>query len=229
MKQKYLVLLVDDDREVLHINSEYLKEQGYQVNVAVSIADAEEKIRAAAPDCIVMDVMMPGTDGFTGFSKIRRLTDAPILFLTGRMEEEARIRGLMLGADDYIVKPCSLRELSLRIMLNIRRQQKVAHEAGILEYPPLRIDMIGHKVYYDGREVAMSNREFDLLLLLARNPGETITFQRIGEELYGAYLAADRKNIMVNASRLRKKLESCAGMEQAVETVWGEGYRWNGN
>lgn len=222
------VLMVDDDREVLHINGEYLKGKGFQVCTASSVSLALEKIKSFSPHCIVMDIMMPDIDGFEAFRYIRELTDAPILFLTGKTEEADRIRGLTLGADDYIVKPCSLEELSLRIMINIRRQNKVENKAGVMEFPPLRIELLQHRVFYNKEEILLSNREFELLVCLAKHPRQVMTFSKIGEELFGKYIDADRKNIMVSASRLRKKLERYVGLEHMIETVWGKGYCFRG-
>lgn len=222
------VLMIDDDREVLQINGEFLRHKGYEVMLAENVEDAFSVLNKGSVHCIVLDVMMPGMSGFEAFEKIRSLTDAPILFLTGRTDEEDRIRGLMLGADDYIVKPCSLEELSLRIQINIRKAQKPMVEGSILEYPPLKIDLLSHKAFHIKEEIFLSNREFELLVLLAQHPGKEMTFQEIGQELYNSYLEADRKNIMVTASRLRKKLESYVGMEQMIETIWGKGYRFKG-
>lgn len=223
----YRVLLIDDDTQMLQINGEYLRGEGYLTELAGSVAEAREKVAKHKPDCIVMDVMMPGVDGFDGIRQLRRLTDTPILFLTARDQEEDRIRGLMLGADDYIVKPCSLKELSLRIRIHIRRQQTES-KSGILEYAPLRIDLEAHRVYCGGEEIPLANREWEFLLCLVRHPGMTMSFEEIGRELYGSYRDTDRKNIMVNISRLRKKLEDYTDMDNMIETVWGKGYCWRG-
>jgi DNA-binding response OmpR family regulator len=198
------------------------------VDTALTVKEAAACIARAQPDCIVMDVMMPGMDGFEGYSYLRKKSDAPILFLTGKTEEEDRIRGLMLGAEDYIVKPYSLQELSLRILIHIRRQEKVEQKAGTLLFPPLRIELLEHRAFYNEQELPLSNREFDLLALLARHPQETMTFEQIGTALFGTYLDTDRKNVMVTASRLRKKLEGCVGLERMIETVWGQGYCFRG-
>lgn len=222
------ILMVDDDREVLHINGEFLKHKGYRVFLADRIQGAFDILKKEQIQCIILDVMMPDMSGFEAFGKIRELTEAPVLFLTGRTEEADRIHGLMLGADDYIVKPCSLEELDLRIKINIRRAQKTVMPGSVLEYPPLTIDLLQHKAFHIREEILLSNREFELLTLLAQNPGKEMTFMEIGQQLYNSYLEADRKNIMVTASRLRKKLESYVGMEQMIETIWGKGYRFRG-
>lgn len=222
------VLLIDDDREVLNVNSEFLKGKGFVVDVAESVNQAVRCIKKAGPDCIVMDVMMPDIDGFDGLRIIRALTASPILFLTGKNDEADRIKGLSIGADDYIVKPCSLQELSLRIAINIRRQKKIENKSGVLEFAPLKIELMEHKVFYGNEEIALSNREFDVLVFLAKHKGAVVTFEQIGKELMGTYLDSDRKNVMVNVSRLRKKFEGYVGLENMIETVWGKGYRFKG-
>lgn len=224
----YRVLLVDDDKEVLQLNGEFLKKKGYDVLLADSAQSAFHVLKNMEVHCIILDVMMPGMSGFEIFGRMKELSEAPVLFLTGKTEEEDRIQGLMLGADDYIVKPCSLEELALRIQINIRKAQKPIKQESILEYPPLKVDLLQHKAFYIGEEVPLSNREFDLLAFFARNPGKDLTFMEIGQHLYNGYMEADRKNIMVTASRLRKKLESYVGMEQMIETIWGKGYRFKG-
>ncbi len=226
MNEAYRILLVDDDQEVLHINGAFLKDKGFQVVLADSAQDALRHLKKETFHCIILDVMMPGTSGLEAFSQFHELSDAPILFLTGKSEESDRIYGLMLGADDYIVKPCSLEELSLRIMINIRKQQQSKQQTGILEFPPLTIDLINRKAFYNKTEIALTNREFELLSLLAKSPGKTMTFQDIGAALFGEYLDSDRKTIMVNASRLRKKLDGYVGLDTMIETIWGKGYRF---
>lgn len=221
------VLLIDDDREVLNVNGEFLKGKGFVVDVAESVHHAVGCIRKARPDCIVMDVMMPDVDGFEGLRIIRALTDSPILYLTGKTDEADRIKGLSIGADDYIVKPCSLQELSLRIAINIRRQKTIENnKSGVLEFAPLKIELMEHRTFYGNEEIALSNREFDVLVFLAKHKGEVVTFEQIGKEILGTYLDSDRKNVMVNVSRLRKKFEGYVGLENMIETVWGKGYRF---
>lgn len=223
------VLLVDDDEEVLKVNGEFLREKGYRVYTVSSASEVLSAVKVFIPHCIVLDVMMPEEDGYSLITKIREKTDTPVIFLTGRGEESDRIRGLLLGADDYVVKPCSLEELSLRIMVHIKRQEIVHKTQGVMEFPPLRISLLEHKAYYVDEEIALSNREFELLVCLAGHPGEVMEFQQIGMETDGVYIDADRKKIMMTASRLRKRLESYVGLENMIQTVWGRGYYFKGN
>lgn len=222
------ILLVDDDREVLHVNSEFLKGKGYQVKTAASAEEALKAVKDFLPHCIVLDVMMPGTDGYGALEQLREMTQVPVLFLTGRTEEADRIRGLTLGAVDYVTKPCSLEELALRIQIHITRYRGVTGQTGVLEFPPLRIELLNHRVYYREEEILLSNKEYELLVCLAKHRREVMTFEQIGQELLGGYIEADRRNIMMNASRLRKKMEGYVGLESMIETVWGKGYCFKG-
>lgn len=222
------VLLVDDDREVLHVNQEFLKGKGYEVKTVVSAEDALKITQSFKPHCIVLDVMMPGMDGFEVMEKLRKMTQVPVLFLTGRTEEADRIKGLMSGAVDYVTKPCSLEELSLRIQIHITRYRGVTGQTGVLEFPPLRIELLNHKVYYQEEEILLSNKEYELLVCLAKHRRKVMTFEQIGQEVLGGYIEADRRNIMMNASRLRKKMEGYLGLESMIETVWGKGYCFKG-
>ena len=222
------ILLVDDDSEVLYVNGEFLKGKGYQVKTARSAQEAIGMLPEFMPHCIVLDVMMPGMDGFEAMKQIRMITQVPVLFLTGRTEEADRIQGLVTGAVDYIVKPCSLEELSLRIQVHITRYRGVTGQTGILEFPPLRIELLNHRVFCSGEEILLSNKEYELLVCLAKNNRKVMTFEEIGKELLGGYIDADRRNIMMNASRLRKKMEGFVGLENMIETVWGKGYCFKG-
>ena len=226
----YKILLIDDDAEVLDINKKFLMKEGYQVAASTSAVKAISVLKKQPCDCIVLDVMMPEISGFDACAKIREFTDTPIIFLTGKSAEDDRINGLMLGADDYIVKPYSLKELSLRINALMRRRQatsvKTIVPATTLSFPPLQIDTVEHKVYCNEEEISLSNREFSLLQLLVSNPEKTITFEEIGTKIWGTYTENDRRSIMVNTSRLRKKLEAYPELDGMVETVWSEGYKF---
>ncbi len=222
------LLLIDDDKEVLTINSKFFKQLNYDVKAVTTAQGALTLLKDFTPDCIVMDVMMPGMDGFQACPKIKKLCSAPIIFLTGKDAEADKIQGLLLGADDYMVKPYSLRELEVRIQVLIRRYSQVtaAETSSILEYPPLRLDLNKHKAYYNEEELPLSNKEYDLLYLLASSPNRVFTFEEIGNAIWNSYLESDRKTIMVTASRLRKKLDGYPGLSRFIETVWSQGYQF---
>lgn len=220
------IMLIDDDLEVLDINCKYFQKKGYCVSTQNSALQAIKAIPGFQPDCIILDVMLPELSGFDAFPKIRKITKAPVIFLTGRTEENDKITGLLLGADDYMVKPYSLRELEARIIVQLRKNT-AASSSSRLEFPPLSIDTTSHKVFYnDSEEILISKREYEFLSLLAAKPQETLPFQTIGEAFWGTYSEADRRTIMVIASRLRKKLGSYKGLENYIETVWSKGYKF---
>lgn len=231
MNTGHKLLLIDDDTEVLGINQKFFSDAGYSVTTAASAKEGLTLLKKHHFSCIVLDVMLPDIDGFQACENFRAISDVPIIFLSGCVTEDDRIKGLMSGADDYMIKPYSLRELAARIEVNIRRHtisKKATKDTSRLEFPPLSIDLLSHKVLWDREEIPLSNREFELLHLLATRPGQAFTFKEIGEHVWGSYLENDRRSIMVNVSRLRKKLEKYKGLENLIESVWSKGYRFTG-
>lgn len=228
------LLLVDDDKEVLSINVKYFKKLNYEVEYATNAKSAIKKIENFHPDCIVMDVMMPGIDGFKACEHIRKTCNTPIIFLTGRDSEDDKIQGLLIGGDDYMIKPYSLRELEVRIQVLIRRYQansdSTADNQNILSFPFFNIDLTRHKAFYlennIEEDLRITNKEFDFLCLLASSPNKIFTFEDIGNAVWGSYMDSDRKTIMVTASRLRKKLDEYPVLSKYIETVWSKGYKF---
>ena len=170
---------------------------------------------------------MPETDGYRVCQIIRSFSDCPIIFLSGKSSEEDKITGLLTGADDYIVKPYSLRELKARIDVILRRTnaQKNTDE-NTLVFGNLQIRKLEHKAYYRGIDLELTNREYDLLLFLAEHPNREVTFEDLGKHLFGSYSETDRRAIMVNVSRLRKKMSIDFALENMIETVWAKGYQF---
>lgn len=220
------LMLIDDDYEVLTINQKYFQNEGYDVLIFENAIEAIEALDTENVDCIILDIMMPHLDGMSALPLIRKKSSAPVIFLTGKDSEDDKINGLLSGADDYMIKPYSLKELSARIKVQLRKTTPVS-KSNILSFPPLTIDKMKHKAFYDqSEEINISNREYDLLLLFASHPGETITFRQIAESMWKSYNDDDRKTIMVTTSRLRKKLERYKGLENCIETVYGKGYKF---
>ena len=222
------VLLIDDDLEVLTINQKYLTGEGFTVYVADSAKKGIVGAKKLEPDCIVLDIMMPDLDGFETCTRIREFSSAPILFLTGKSSEDDKITGLTCGADDYIVKPYSLRELKARIDVLLRRmgQFQTASDSHRLTFDDLSIDKVAHKAFFDGKDLGLANREYEVLLYFAEHPNREITFEELGTALFGTYQEADRRSVMVNVSRLRKRFEGNYSLENRIETVWSKGYRF---
>jgi len=220
------LLLIDDDREMLEITAAGFVEKGYTVHAMTSGKSAVSYIQKNAPDCVILDVMMPGMDGFAVCENIRKVSTVPIIFLTGRVSEEDKVDGLLMGADDYIEKPFSFRELEARVQVNVRRTQSAS--PGKLLFPPLEIDVEGHRVLCNGEDLRLTSQEYDILYFIATSGKEVITYEDIGMKVWGAYREPDRRSVMVMVSRLRKKLSSNPVTARMIETVWTEGYRFTG-
>lgn len=220
------LLMIDDDTEVLAVNKRYFEQDGFLIRTAASAEDAFVVLKEFKPDCILLDVMMPGADGFEACAKIKQLSGgAPVIFLTGRVSEDDKVEGLMLGADDYIEKPYSLKELKARVTVQLRKKNAASSKPShILMVPPLKLDVLAHKTYYGDTEIPLSNREYDLLHILASKKNTVVSFEEIGTAFFGVYNDADRRTVMVTASRMRKKLEDYTGLDNIIETVYAKGY-----
>lgn len=221
------ILLVDDDIEVLEINKKYFENENFIVEIADSALKAETIIREFNPDIIILDVMMPEIDGFSACQNFRKITNSPILFLSGKVTEEDKIKGFEAGADDYLEKPCSLPEMKARINANIRRSKSYNTASQSKKIGDLHIDEMSHKVKWHDEEIDLSKREYQLLILLVSKDGQLVTFEDIGKEMFGSYTNDDRRIVMVQVSRLRKKLELYTKKDNLIETVWSKGYKIN--
>jgi DNA-binding response OmpR family regulator len=220
--------MIDDDLEVLEVNKKFFEEKDCKVKVCSRATEALDMVKTFKPNCIFLDVMMPEIDGFTLCRDIRQVTSVPVLFLSGKVSEDDKVEGFEAGGDDYVEKPYSLRELYVRMLSHVKRNAAAAHkEQGsmIIDLDPFFIDKEKHKLYYEDEEIPISNKEYDLILFLAVNVGKEITFEEIGTKLWGSYIETDRRNVMVNVSRLRKKIESQTGVDNFIETVWSKGYK----
>lgn len=224
----YKILMVDDDIEVLEINKKFFEEKNCKVEICSKSTQALDLVRNFKPDCILLDVMMPELDGYALCKQIRGVTNVPVLFLSGKVSEDDKIEGFEVGGDDYIEKPYSLREVYVRIMAHIKRnsqKQTQKRDDMIIDLDPFFVDREKHKLFYGETDIPLSNKEYDLILFLAQNPGKEITFEEIGLKLWGTYIETDRRSVMVNVSRLRKKIQDQTGVDNLIETVWSKGYK----
>ena len=223
-----LVLIVDDEPTIGDVVSRYLERAGYETRVA---RDGPSAVAAAAerrPDLVVLDLMLPGLDGL---EVMRRLRDGDrrrpaIVLLTARGEEADRIAGLRLGADDYVVKPFSPAELVARVDAVLRRTDTAPELEPPLEVGELMIDPAGRRVTLAGEEVALTQREFDLLLFLARHPGQAFTRNQLMDLVWQYSFYTDTSTVTVHIRRLRAKIEPDPAVPRYVQTVWGVGYRF---
>ena len=224
------VLVVDDDLTVAEVVLGYLRRDGFE---AAHAADGLEALRIAAaapPDLVVLDLMLPGIDGLEVCRRLRaERPDLPVVMLTARGEEEDRIAGLEVGADDYVVKPFSPRELALRVRSVLRRtEQRTTPDsaATLLVDGDLRVDTGARTVTLDGAEVALTTREFDLLSFVMAHPGKALRREDLMREVWG-WEFGDQSTVTVHVRRVREKIEADPAEPTRLVTVWGVGYRWD--
>jgi DNA-binding response OmpR family regulator len=221
------VLVVDDDPTVSDVVRRYLERDGFVVESAADGAATLAAADARPPDLVVLDLGLPGLDGLEVCRQLRSHGPVPIVMLTARGSETDRILGLELGADDYVTKPFSPRELVLRVQSVLRRAASTAvpMPTGVLTDGGLVVDTAAHEVTIDGRRIALTTREYDLLVFFLRHPGEA--FERtVLLELVWGWTYADATTVTVHVRRLREKVEVDPALPARIVTVWGVGYRY---
>ncbi|HEV2778751.1 MAG TPA: response regulator transcription factor [Actinophytocola sp.] len=221
------VLVVDDDLTVRDVVRRYLELDGHQVALADNGEDALRWIGENHPDLVVLDLMLPGIDGLEVCRRLRQHSTIPVVMLTALGEEENRIAGLQLGADDYVSKPFSPRELALRVSSVLRRASAKPPMAGPrrLVDGDLAVDVAAHRASLRGAELALTTREFDLLLFFMSHPGEAFTREQLLEKVWG-WDFGDQSTVTVHVRRLREKIEKTPAKPSRIVTVWGLGYRY---
>jgi DNA-binding response OmpR family regulator len=221
------ILVVDDEAPILDLVRGYLERDGFEVATAADGPAGLDAVRAGNPDVVILDVMLPGLDGIEVCRQLRTFSSAYVLMLTARGEEIDRIMGLTVGADDYLVKPFSPRELVARVKALLRRPRTdPAHAAPTPAGPPgLEIDEARRTVRVDDRVVDLTTLEFDLLAVLARDPGVVIRRQALLDRVWGIDFVADDHLVDVHVANLRRKLGDDPAHPRFVETVRGVGYR----
>jgi DNA-binding response OmpR family regulator len=221
------VLVVDDEPIVRDVIVRYLRRDGFSTLEAGDGDRARELIETAEPALVVLDVMLPGTDGLELCRWIRRRSELPVILLTARGEESDRIVGLELGADDYVTKPFSPRELAARVRTVLRRAGAQATRPERLEYADVVLDGASREVTRGGEPVALTAREFDLLWFLAANPRRVFSRSHLMDRVWGHAPALDTGTVTVHIRRLREKLEADPSHPAHLQTVWGVGYRFD--
>ncbi len=220
------VLVVDDEPIVRDVVVRYLQRDGFDTLEAADGETARELIETASPQLVVLDVMLPGTDGLTLCRWIRSRGELPVIMLTARGEEADRIVGLELGADDYVTKPFSPRELAVRVRTVLRRTASAPAAAERLVFDDLVVDARAREVEVEGRPLRLTAKEFDLLFFLASNPREVFSRDQLMDRVWGYAAALDTGTVTVHIQRLRSKIERDPKSPRRLETVWGVGYRF---
>lgn len=223
------ILIIEDDMDIAELERDYLEANGFAVEIVGDGTLGEKRALEADVDLILLDIMLPGMDGFQVCRKVREVRNIPILLVSARQEDVDKIRGLGLGADDYIVKPFSPSELVARVKAHLQRYQQLTGKksaGNVLQRGALTIDKDGHRVFLDGKEVPMPNKEFALLLFLAENPGVVFSKETLFERIWGEDSLGDTATVSVHVNRIREKIEPSTAKPTYIETVWGVGYRF---
>jgi len=221
------VLVVDDEPTIREIVIQYLKRDGYRTLEAADGDRARELIETERPDLVVLDLMLPGTDGLELCRRIRAGSHLPVIMLTARGEESDRIVGLELGADDYVTKPFSPRELAARVRTVLRRAEPAGTQELHLAFDGLEIDSATRVVTKQGKPLRLTAREFELLWFLASHPQRVFSRDNLMRRVWGYSAALDTGTVTVHVRRLREKIEDDPSRPRHLETVWGVGYRFS--
>lgn len=220
------ILVVDDEKRIVDLVKIYLEKEGFSVDEAFDGQQALDKISSSSYDLIILDLMLPVVDGWTVCKNIRQKYDTPIIMLTARGEEFDKVLGFELGADDYVVKPFSPRELTARVKALLRRiVSKEDEESEILAFPDLIIDPISRVVKVNEKEVALTPKEFDLLYFLAKNKGKVFSREKLLKEVWGYDFYGSLRTIDTHVKQLREKLRRSKAASY-ISTIWGIGYKF---
>ncbi len=221
-----LILVVDDEPKIVKLARDYLQRQGYQVATAADGPMALAIARREKPALVVLDLNLPGMDGLDVCRALRRDSGVPIIMLTARVEETDRLIGLELGADDYITKPFSPRELVARVRAVLRRARGDLQAPYLIRAGDLEIDLAGHRVTRNGEALELSRTEFNLLSVLAQHQGQAFSRAQLLQRLHGVAFDGYERSIDAHIKNLRRKIEPDPGNPSYVETVYGVGYRF---
>ena len=224
MKTK--IMVVDDDPNIRELVRLYLEKEGFEVACAERGDEAVKAFRASPPNLMLLDVMLPGMDGWQVCREVRKTSRVPIIMLTAKDETFDKVLGLELGADDYIVKPFDMKELVARIKAVIRRFQAADAPEKELVFPGLTINISQYTVTYMGKPLEMPPREIELLYFLASHPGMVFTREQLLEQVWGYDYFGDSRTVDVHVKRLREKLSGGEELGWQIKTVWGVGYKF---
>lgn len=226
------ILIIEDDLSIAEIERDFLEINGYTATVKMDGSEGYKEAVSGNYDMILLDLMLPGMDGFEICKRVRDTIDIPILMVTAKIEDVDKIRGLGLGADDYISKPFSLPELVARVKANLSQYERVrsnsspASDDKEIQIGNLRLNPQARRVYVDGLEVECKTKEFDLLCFLMENPEIVFNKDKLYEQIWGMDAFGDIRTVAVHINRLREKIEKDPSNPVHIQTVWGAGYRF---
>lgn len=224
------ILIIEDEIEIADLEKDYLELSGFDVAIANDGREGLTKALTEEYDLIILDLMLPGMDGFEVCKTIREKKNVPIIMVSAKKDDIDKIRGLGLGADDYMTKPFSPSELVARVKAHMARYERLvgsqAKVNDIIEIRGIRIDKTARRVYVDGEERAFTTKEFDLLTFLAENPNHVFTKEELFREIWDMESVGDIATVTVHIKKIREKIEYDTAKPQYIETIWGVGYRF---
>ena len=227
MKDKPYILIVDDDPNIAHLVQLYLEKEGFTVKVAQRGDDALNEFHKLPPDLMLLDLMLPGVDGWQVLKTIRKTSAIPVIMLTAKDETFDKVLGLELGADDYVTKPFDAKELVARVKAVLRRTQGPEEEkSDSLSFPGLTVSLSRYEVFYEGVKVDMPPKELEVLYFLASHPNQLFTRGQLLDRVWGYDIEVESRTVDVHVKRLRDKLPGCEKHGWAITTIWRRGYKF---
>ena len=225
------ILVVEDEKNIAELERDYLEANGYEVEIALDGKSGLDRALESDFDLVILDVMLPGIDGFEVCRQIRKSKECPVLMVSAKKDEIDKIRGLGLGADDYITKPFSPSELVARVTAHISRYERLTSKGEepvnyVINIGNLSIDKNARRVFINDEEVSLTNKEFDQLVFLASNPNVVFSKDTIFDKIWGLDAIGETSTVTVHINRIREKIEDDSSNPQYIETVWGAGYRF---
>ena len=224
------ILIVEDEESIAELEKDYLELSGFEVEIENNGTDGLERALKEEYDLLILDLMLPGTDGFEICRRVREVKNTPIIMVSAKKEDIDKIRGLGQGADDYITKPFSPSELVARVKAHMARYERLIgknqEENDIIEIRGIRIDKTARRVYVNGDEKTLTTKEFDLLTFLASHPNHVYTKDELFREIWDMESIGDIATVTVHIKKIREKIEYDTSKPQYIETIWGVGYRF---
>ncbi|HWR45147.1 response regulator transcription factor [Sporomusa sp.] len=224
------ILIIEDDLDIAELERDYLQLNGFKAEIVQDGLQGLKKAVTGSYDVVVVDLMLPGKDGYEIIKEIRKTLEIPVIVVSAKNEDIDKIRGLNFGADDYLTKPFSPAELAARIKAHIKRYERLrGHMAAyeVIQYKGLEINTASHKILVNEKEVQLTAKEYDLLVFLASNPNIVFSKDHIFDTIWGDEYCGDTATVAVHIQKIRKKIEKDPSNPEYIETLWGTGYRFN--
>jgi len=224
------ILIIEDDKAIAEIERDFLEISGFETSIVEDGMEGLKRATSGEYNLILLDLMLPGIDGYEICKKIRGIIDIPIIMVTAKIEDVDKIRGLGLGADDYVGKPFSPTELVARVKANLAQYERLTSGQTVkneeIQVGNIRVNPKTHRVYVDGKEIEFKNKEYELILFLVTNPDIVFSKEMLYERIWGMDAYGDIKTVAVHINRLREKIEKDPSNPAHIETIWGAGYRF---